>query len=186
MKDASIKVGTNNGTDCVYVFWGPSACGKSTLISQLKKEFVDYIYIDIMEYYRKYRDSTGFVKQEDKLKAYDKLFKDLANIEKCVFLEIGISNHAINIERISREFVDRKIIHFLCILDQEICFKRAKEREKFSPRHHMPERILQGRYYKRYPDGHIETLKQYDHTHHMLHMDRDDVMVVAKEIISKI
>jgi len=169
-------------SNTIFVFWGPTACGKSTILKELQKIKPEAIVLDIVKYYEPYKNSQRVITQNNKLKAIEDLYRDVNTECNTFFLELGLANHDLHLQKLNY-FSSHKIVHLFFNLDKNVCCKRAKQRNQRKDRDFIPITNFWKRMEIAYPDPHIYKADELGHQYHTIELDDKPVRALMPLVI---
>jgi AAA+ ATPase superfamily predicted ATPase len=156
----------------LFVFLGPIACGKTTLINEFISKNPDFIFLDVYKYIQKYKDQSDHVETDKTLLSYKEIYHEIyKNQDKNIVLELGtnwIDLNLQNIKKLSKKF---KVKIFFCILDEKICYQRALKRAKENVTRKINKKDLSDKFKKIFPDNHLKLAVELNLSYYILNMN---------------
>lgn len=145
----------------LLVLCGPPGCGKSTLAEKFLKEHPNFIFVDIFQFVKKYKDETGDLGSDGSLLAHQDMYNFLASVDKNLILELGTNRAELNFSNIASLSNKYRIQVFFCLLDKDICINRVLARQAADKTRNYPSRdYIEEKFKRGYPEKHIKISKE--------------------------
>lgn len=154
----------------LIVMCGPAGCGKTTLAQAFMKGKPDFTFIDLFDFIKKYKDSSGHVTPESSLAAHQEAIKHLRTAHGDVLYEIGTNRYQFNLQNFAALQDKFKIHVILCLLDAEICIQRVEDRAAKHVSRKISTQNLREKFKRVFPDNHIKTAEALNLRHSSLDM----------------
>ncbi|MFA6215479.1 MAG: AAA family ATPase [Patescibacteria group bacterium] len=171
----------------LLVLCGPPGCGKTTLIEKFLQLHQDFIFVDIFQFVKKYKDENGDLGLNGSLLAHQDMYNFLGSVDKNIILELGTNRAELNFGNVARLSGKYKISVFFCRLDKEICIKRVLARQAADKTRNYPSLDYLAEKFKRgYPEKHTEIAQQLNLSFRQLDMSLPDkdLLDILENILS--
>lgn len=171
----------------LIVLCGPVGSGKSTLAKAFLKQKPDFLFVDIFNFIKKYKDDNGHIEPAQSLEAHRDLYRHLQFINQNVLLEIGTNRPELNSNSIAALGVRFDINVLFCLLNAEICIKRVMDRAAESNQRKISKRNLEEKFKRVFPDNHVKIARSLKLSHDSLDMSLgiDELVQIVMQRVSR-